>query len=45
VNLALSLSQMPGRTAEAIAHLEAAERIRPDADVLMMLDRLKAPKK
>jgi len=29
-NLGLALAKMPGRSAEAIAHLEAALRLRPD---------------
>jgi tetratricopeptide (TPR) repeat protein len=29
-NLGLALAKMPGRSAQAIAHLEAALRLRPD---------------
>ncbi len=40
-NLGVTLSKIPGREKEAIAHLEAAERIRPDAGTEGLLDRLR----
>jgi len=45
INLGLALSQMPGRIPEAIADLEAAERIQPDPELRQTLERLKAEEK
>jgi protein O-mannosyl-transferase len=44
VNLGLALSQLPGRIPDAIAHLEAAERIQPDPEVRQMVEKLIAEK-
>ena len=41
-NLGEALATIPGRLPEAITHLEAAARIRPDPVVRQMLDRLRA---
>ena len=40
VNLGVALSQLPGRIPDAIAQLEAAERIQPDPEVRQMLEKL-----
>jgi len=42
VNLGVALSQLPGRIPEAIAHLEAAERIQPDPEIRQMVQKLRA---
>jgi Flp pilus assembly protein TadD len=38
--LGIALSQMPGRLAEAIQEIEAAQRIRPDPRLQELLNRL-----
>jgi tetratricopeptide (TPR) repeat protein len=40
VNLGIALSEIPGRKPEAIRHLEAALRLKPDPEIRKMLDRL-----
>jgi tetratricopeptide (TPR) repeat protein len=40
VNLGTALAQMPGQVPNAIAELEAAQRIRRDPGVQRMLDQL-----
>jgi Tfp pilus assembly protein PilF len=41
-NLGITLASIPGRRAEAIAEIETALRLRPDATRRAMLDRLRA---
>jgi tetratricopeptide (TPR) repeat protein len=40
--LGLALLKISGRTPEAISHLEAGVRLRPDSEVQQLLDRLRA---
>lgn len=44
VNLGIALSGIPGRMPEAIQHLKAALRIKPEPEIQQMLDRLEKPK-
>jgi predicted Zn-dependent protease len=41
VNLGTALAQIEGQRPNAIAELEAAQRLRPDPQVQQMLDRLR----
>ena len=41
VNLGMALAQIPGQLSDAIAELEAAQRIRPDPQVQQILNRLR----
>jgi len=36
------LAEVPGRQADAVAHLEAALRMRPDPEIRQALERLRA---
>jgi hypothetical protein len=44
-NLGFLLSSVPGRGPEAIVHLEAAQRLQPDPEMLKLLNRLRAEQK
>ena len=41
-NLGIALADVPGRLADAMAHLEAALRMRPDPETRQALERLRA---
>ncbi len=40
-NLGVALAQDPGKTREALAHLEAAERLQPDAELEKTIRQLR----
>lgn len=42
VNLGIALSGIPGRKAEAVRHLQAAFRVKPDPEIRQMLERIGA---
>jgi hypothetical protein len=41
-NLGVALSGIPGRLPEALRHLEAAERLKPDPELERAIARLRA---
>ena len=44
-NLGMLLSSVPGRAPDAIAHLEAAQRIQPDPALTQVINRLRLTEK